>query len=359
MQAPMFRPAALAGFLFLSLAASHAEPAAPAALAAFPDYLAVRSEFLSAVITAPSATALSFKPAFRETPAGTVRVSVERSGTAFYVMFQRQRDGGYPLSSRGNIIIKREQATGYLTQIKWILSDDGLSWVALSPRNERTILDYVVAGSVVRSELSLPVILYYFIMNPFTYLHDAARSGIDWSLALGAPGPAAAEAFASGLSAPSPHKAEAAFLKAVADLGQAGKYLGAIGAPSAKAEEAVAPAFARVAGQPDEHESGPFAAAPAWDRDRGLALSSAYGTVLSLSATAARSGTPVAFVGLVDGGDEKPPLKLALVAWWRADGSPALRAWDAEARSELDWVQLVRSRPEARIRLFSLPLPGA
>ncbi|TFG80477.1 MAG: hypothetical protein E4H20_11025, partial [Spirochaetales bacterium] len=157
-------------FLVFLGARTIAEPADQAALNAFPDFLQVRSDFLSALVTTPISTALSFKTAYRTTTFGKVRISAEQSGQSLFILFLRERDGAYPYDTRGNIIVKRDVATGFLQQIKWVLSDDGLSWISLTPRNERTLVDYVVGASVVRSGLSVSAIVYNFLMQPFTYL---------------------------------------------------------------------------------------------------------------------------------------------------------------------------------------------
>jgi hypothetical protein len=174
------------------------QAASAEALRQFPDFQQVRSEFLSAVVTAPATTALAFKTVTRTTAAGTVRVSVERSGASFYVMFLRQQDGEYPYGNTGNIIVKRDVATGFMQQIKWFLSDDGLSFITLTPRNERTLVDYVVAGSVVRSGFAVNQLVYYFFLQPFTYLHTMTRASMDWTMVLGTPDVAGSTAEALG-----------------------------------------------------------------------------------------------------------------------------------------------------------------
>lgn len=346
------RAAVLAAFLLCLSTQSRAQAALPQAVRNFPDYLAVRSEFLSALVTAPAATALNFKAAYRDTPAGRLRVSVENAGAYFYILFQFQaEDGAYPYAGRGNIIVRRDAATGYLSQIKWFLSDDGLSWVSLAPKNERTLLDYVVAGTVMKSGVTLPNILYYFLMNDFSYLYRAAGPSVDWSLVLGAPGPAKAADFSAGIASPGPTKAQAAFLKAVADFSSIGGYLELAGRPEALPEEETKPAGERAAAPADVRESGPYRPFSPWNPETGLPLAAATATVLS------RSAEGCAYIVYVDGDGLRPPLKLALVAYWKQDGSYVLNAWDAATKRPADWQRLVAARPDSRARLYRLPLP--
>lgn len=325
-----------------------AQAADPAALQAFPDFLNVRSEFLSAVVTAPAATALNFRTAFRDTPAGRIRVSVERQGQSFYVLFLGERDGAYPYAGRGNIIVKRSATNNFIQQIKWILSDDGLSWVSLTPRNEQTLVDYVVGGSLVRSGLVVRNLLYYFFMQPFRYLHDMTRSGLDWRLTLGPEAPASQAALAKGLG--SPTGPAAALAKAAVNFAAIDAYLSAIGASSILPEEEKVPVAAQQSQFTDERESGPYRTS-AWSAERGLPLGAASAVMLSRMAEGA------AFIGFVDSVDGRYPYKLILVPYSQEGVGFAIAAYDAEAKRFMNWGDFVRSRPEASIRLFRLPAP--
>ncbi len=326
----------------------YALPADPNALAAFPDYLAVRSEFLSAVVTAPSATASAFKTVYRDTASGRVRVSVELEGQQLYVLFLRERDGAYPYGSLGNIIVRRDATTNFIRQIKWMLSDDGLSWISLTPNNERTIVDYVVGGSVVRSGLSVSSLLYYFFLQPFKHLHDLTRDSLDWSLVLGAPGAAGLPRFAAEISAS--RGSAAALLRASLDFSGANAYIATSSHKGALPEEELKPAFAQSAVIADGRETAKPKAV-AWSAERGLPLSAATAVMLS------RLADGSVFLGYVDSGDGRYPYKLVLLPYRTERGSYAIFAFDAEARRALDWGELVRSRSDGYIRLIRLPAP--
>jgi hypothetical protein len=334
--------------LFAAGSGIHAVPGALSALAAFPDYLAVRSEFLSAVVTAPAATASAFKTAYRDTSSGRVRVSVEREGQNLYVLFLRERDGAYPYGSQGNIIVRRDATTNFIRQIKWVLSDDGLSWVSLTPSNERTIVDYVVGGSVVRSGLSVSSLLYYFFLQPFRHLHDMTRATLDWTLVLGEPGGAGLPRFAADIAAS--RGSAAALIRASLDFSSVHAYIAASSLKAALPEEETKPAFAQSAVIADGRETARPKAA-AWSAERGLPLPAATAVMLSSLADGS------VFLGYVDSGDGRYPYKLILLPYRTERGSYALYAFDAEARKALDWGELVRSRSEGYIRLIRLPAP--
>lgn len=345
--------------LLMGFASSVSGQAASAeALLQFPDFQQVRSEFLSAVVTAPAHTALAFKSATRTTSAGTVRISVERSGSSFYVMFLRQRGGEYPYGNTGNIIVKREVSTGFMQQIKWFLSDDGLSFITLTPRNERTFVDYVVAGSVVRSGFAVNQLVYYFFMQPFSYLHTMTRTVIDWTLILGSPDSARSKAEAltvaagqTGSGTPGSWTPFGSLLSAGRDLSRVGSYLMFSADPGAGTVEHSSPLYPSVASTEDERETI-IATVPAGRLDGSLPILAA-GALIHAGINDGK-----AFIAHLDRSDGRVPLKLVIIPFRVANGTYSFGVVDAESGKPIDWGSLVRSRPEAWLRLVSLPLPG-
>lgn len=321
-----------------------------ASIQAFPDFLSVRSEFLSAVITAAPPVALNFKPVFRDTPAGRIRVSVEREGTSFYVLFQRERNGEYPVGSRGNMVFKRDATTGYVLRVVWYLSDDGLSFLSLTPRNERTIVDYVVAGSVVHSGYSVSRLIYYFFTNTFRYLYDATSSGVDWSLVLGDPGFSGTSAFAAALISGRPTGAALELLQAAGDFSTVGRYLTTAGQSGFSPEEITVTANKQTASFANPRDPV-LKAVSGWSESSGIPLESAALAIVS------GIGTESAFIAFVSGAGSRPAAELAIVAYRNAAGSYVINAVDASTRQPVDFLALVSALPGASIRLFRVPLP--
>ncbi len=330
------------------------------AVKVFPDFLSIRSEFLSALITAPASSAILFKPALRDTSSGTVRISVEQAAAVFYVMFLREQNGTNPYSARGNIIIKRESSTGYLKALKWFLSDDGRSYLLLTPKNEKTLIDYVVGGAVVRSGISVNTLIYYFIMQDFSFLYGALKSSIDWNLVIGTAStpvgnPSIAEihlqlsSFGTVSASLLPRTKTGLLLRAILDFGTVDDYFASIGKPAAKIIELSEIPFAALVTGSDMREGGSFAKVSPWLPDRGF-------TTNVIQALLTLNSGSVFFV-LVDGSDGKPARKLLALA---APGNPAARkilCFDAESRIALDFTQILNSRPEAHARVFLLPSP--
>jgi hypothetical protein len=322
----------------------------PAAVRSFPDHLKLRSEFLSAVVTAAPARALEFKTVFRDTDAGRIRVSVERDGASFYVMFLRERDGEYPYGSRGNVIVKRDAKTGYMTRVLWHLGDDGQTWISLVPRNERTIVDFVVGGVAVREGYAVSRLIYQLFTSPFSFLYESTKAGLDWSLVFGEPGPASAVRLAEQLAANQRYGAAGALLDAATDFSMVGRYLSETGAGAGEPVEETSITYARGM-KPGNPRDTALAAVPRYSEDRGLPLEAIPSTLLS----GARSGA--AYVALVEGVKGFHPAKLVLVPYYNADGTIAAAAVEAGTAASIDLAGFIASRQGAFMRLFRLPLP--
>lgn len=322
-------------------------------LKAFPDFMSIRSEFLSIAITADPSRALAFQPAYRESPYGRVRVSVAQDGPLFHVLFQLQRNGEYVPGSRGNIIIDRQTKTGYITRIAWCLSDDGQSWILLTPNNERTIVDYVVAGTVVRGNYRISSLIYVFLTNPFRYLYDMTRAGIDWSPILGSPTAGSATvALAKNLESGHPDAAGLALVRGAGDFARIGEYLALIGADtSVQPVEEVAAKGQQVLELDGGMPSRLLPVRP-YRPDRGLPVEAAAGIL------AAGVATDSVYVGIMDAGAGSQPLKLAIVPCYGPTGACRIVAIDASTRLSVDLPALMARNAGGWIRLFRLPGPS-
>lgn len=337
---------------FVAVASPAAQAAVPAsAVKAFPDFLSLRSEFLSQAITAPPARALAFKPVARTTLAGRVRVSVEREGDYFFVMFLRERDGAYPYGSRGNVIIKRDAAKGFVARVIWYLSDDGTSFVSLTPKNERTIVDYVVGGAVARSSLMLSRLVYQLFTGSFSALYGATASALDWSLVLGPSGPAESAAFAEALASATPSPEAAALVDAAADFGAAWRYLELAGAGEAQPVELTDAGRTKAAVLADARDPG-YAPLRPWSEKAGLPVEA----LMALMIEGIGSGN--AYIALLEAGKGVGPSAVAVVPFRRDDGSYELTAVEASSRKAVSLAELLAERPGASARLFTLPLPS-
>jgi len=346
--------------LIIPFATAVAQDAA-AGLKAFPDFMSVRSEFLSLAITADPTRALAFQTAYRESPSGRVRVSVVQDSAAFHVQFQLQRDGDYPLATRGNIIVDRQYKTGYITRIAWCLNDDGQSWILLTPNNERTIVDYIIAGTVVRGNYRVSSLIYVFLTNPFTYLYDATRAGIDWSPVIGGSGTSGSPAVSASLSADMAghllagrlDAAALALLHGAVDFSRIGEYLGIIGADaSVQPVEEVAPKGTQMLSL----EGGmPAKLVPArtYRPDRGLPVES----VAAVLAGGAATGS--VYIGILEGVAGSLPQKLVFVPYFDASGGYRIAVVDATTRQSVELTATLAQRAGGYMRLFRLPAPFA
>lgn len=340
--------------LIIPFAAAVAQDAV-AGIMTFPDFMSVRSEFLSSVVTADPSRALAFQTTYRESPSGRVRVSVVRDSAAFHVQFQLQRDGDYPPATRGNIIVDRQYKTGYITRIAWCLNDDGQSWILLTPNNERTIVDYIIAGTVVRGNYRVSSLIYVFLTNPFSYLYNMTRAGIDWSPVIG--GAAGSESLAADLAghllAGRLDAAALALMHSAVDFSRIGEYLGIIGVDaSVQPIEEVA----LKGTQTLSFEGGmPAKLVPArtYRPDRGLPVES-VGAVL-----AGGAATGSVYIGILEGVAGSPPQKLVFVPHFDASGGYRIAVVDATTRRPVDLAATIAQRAGGYMRLFRLPAPFA
>ncbi len=318
-------------------------------VSAFPDFLQVRAKYLSTVITAHPSRALVFQTVFVDSPAGKIRVSVEESKDVFYVLFLRERSGEYPYGSRGNVIIQRDVKTGFVTRVVWYLSDDGMSWISLTPKNERTLVDYVVAGSLVRAGYSVSGLVYNFFTKPFSWTYEITRSGLDWYPVLGQPDPVSA-GFAANLVSALPSGSMAQLLKAAFDFTVVGNYLASSGRSGLEPEEIGTFPFDKIGSSSGDRSPGLLAAKP-YLAARGLAVDVVPGILVR--GIANRS----AFIAYFESTTGDLPLQLAIVPYILPAGGYAFAAVNANNGKPVDLMAVIRSMPGAYARLFSVPLP--
>lgn len=347
-------------FILIPFVATVAQDTA-AGIKGFPDFLSVRSEFLSSVVTADPSRALAFQPAYRDGPYGRVRVSVVQDSAAFHVLFQLQRDGDYPLATRGNLIVDRQFKTGYITRIAWCLGDDGKSWILLTPNNERTIVDYIVAGTVLRGNYRISSLIYVFLTNPFKYLYDMTQAGIDWSPIIGGtvgsastPGSASLAADLAGhLAAGRLDAAALALLHSAVDFSKVGEYLGVIGAEaSMQPVEETSPKGTQIL----SFQGGmPAKSVPArsYRPDRGLPVE----CVAAVLASGAATGS--VYIGILEGQAGSPPQKLVSVPHFDGGGGYRIVTIDAATRQSVNLSAALEQHADGYMRLFRLPAPFA
>lgn len=320
----------------------------------FPDYLSIRSEFLSQVVTAAPVNAFRFRSAVRSSPFGRIRVSLEREDASFFVLFQRERDGDFPYASRGNIIIKRATSTGYIQNIKWFLSDDGNSYLSMTANNERTQIDYVVAGIVVNRNVSVNTMIYYFLIQPFSFLHNTLRPLINWTLVFAANGPAESLELANRLRntelyAPVAGSALAALLRGTVNLAELDTYLLYGGTQSSDFRELTGVGLGAYMQAGDERDRGRIAEIAAWKADSGYeAVALPY--LIGLE-------TGRLFLAVINCSNGLPNRNLLVIPYTEGDGSYSIFIWDPTARKEVSVSGYLESCTGAQLRLFSLPFP--
>ena len=320
-----------------------------AALSAFPDFIQVRAKYLSTVITAHPSRALLFKTVYADSPAGKIKVAIENGGDSFYVLFLRERAGEYPYGSQGNVIIERDTKTGFVTGVVWYLSDDGKSWLSLTPKNERTLIDYVIAGTLVRGGYSVSRLIYNFFTNPFSYTYEATKSGLDWSHILGQPDPGV-NGFIANLSSGVPSGPAAQLLRAANDFSAVGNYLESAGRSGFEPEEITSLPFDKIAISAGVR-SPVLATVKPYLASRGLSIDAVPGLLVR------GIGGKSAFIALFESIDGGIPLQLAIIPYNLPSGGYGVAAVNAANGRPVDIMEIAGSMPGVYVRLFRLPLP--
>lgn len=325
----------------------------PGAIAAFPDFLAVRSEFLATAITVIPQKAIAFTPQTRNSPAGRVQVSVERDGDYFYVLFLRERDGGFPLTTRGNMIFKRDVAKGFVSRLIWYLSDDGLSYISLTPKNERTLIDFVVGGAVVRSSYMVSALIYEIFTKPFSFLYNLSAGALDWAMVLGNYDSSAnknAASFAESLGQSKLTNVATAFFNAGADFSEVWRYLALSSNSQEQPVEVIDAKYQRLARIRDARDPDVIQTKP-WSEQQGLAVESLVPLIIE------GIDKQTAFIAIIDANANNPSRKLAIVPYRAEDGSYIITAYDALTGKKVDIASIVKLMAGSYARLFALPLP--
>ncbi len=142
----------------------------------------LRIALWDSLIIAPKDKALAFKPAERDNPWTRWRVSVDKSASSFYLLFNPAKGASFPVYAQGSWIIKRSQRDGGLEQAKIFLRSDPNTFARIYPFGERSRMDIVAYGGVLYREVLLPLSLEDILRSPFSRVRELTARVVDWSL---------------------------------------------------------------------------------------------------------------------------------------------------------------------------------
>lgn len=110
----------------------------------------------------------------------TIRVSVEVSDDALYILFLRAKGVLYPIAQRGNMVVKRSLDDGSFLQLKIFLDDSGESFIRCFPMEERSLLELIAYGKRIVSELPIPVAFDRLLATPLQTIMELTSERVPW-----------------------------------------------------------------------------------------------------------------------------------------------------------------------------------
>ncbi|MDR1626349.1 MAG: hypothetical protein LBT33_07390 [Spirochaetia bacterium] len=125
-----------------------------------------------------------------------VRVEVQTTKDAFYILFLNEEGGAFPPYARGNWIVKRDLATGGFVQIKIFFHSDPGSFVRIFPDRDgaaqgRCLMDVYLFNRRIQREAPLGSSLVSLLTLSFADIVEATRATVNWRNLIPAVDPAA------------------------------------------------------------------------------------------------------------------------------------------------------------------------
>lgn len=346
---------AFLAFLILAAAISEAQAADRFDYSSLPDTNEARSRYLTSVVTANWNSAVRFPNTFMSSSDGRVQISVEREEDFFYVRFLLERDGAFPLTGTGNVVVQRNyQRNGDLIQAKLFLNDDPSCYVRLYPQNERTKADIVLYGTVAKQGIVLSQIFYYQLRDPLSRFIANTAGAFDWGALFRSPAPVSETVrFRDALAAGSMNGGSAGtrlihILAAEDDVDQ---FLESQ-AKAQEVQEIVRGPAGPFAQDTDARRTSTYKAFPPHDTERGFPLSAAAALVHS---TALEHPDYMAALFVRDEGFQR---RILLLGGFDERGVFGIRAYDTSARAFIDWPGFLDAHRQAYARVVRVPTPG-
>jgi hypothetical protein len=148
----------------------------------FPDSASIRAWLYADVLAGPRDSVLARKPAVYSNEYGNFRVSTEKSADAFYVILAPAKGGDFPVWAQGSWIIKRSLADGRFLQAKVFLRSDPGTFLRIFPNGDRSLMDVVVYGAVLNTDVPLPVNFDQALGSSMASIVQWSRSIVGWDL---------------------------------------------------------------------------------------------------------------------------------------------------------------------------------
>jgi hypothetical protein len=111
-----------------------------------------------------------------------VKVTVAEQNKAVYLLFINEESYSFPLYSRGTYIIKTDDTSGEILQIKIFIKSDPGSFVRIFPDEDRSRLDLYLYGYPLYIDVLLPLPPETLTSAPFAKIITATDGVIHWDI---------------------------------------------------------------------------------------------------------------------------------------------------------------------------------
>lgn len=321
---------------------------------ALPDTNEARARFLTSVVTANWNNAVRFPETSMPGAGGRIRIGVVRQDDFFYVEFLRERGGAFPLASLGNTVVQRNYLrNGDLIQAKIFLADDPSCYIRLYPQAERTRVDIVLYGAVVRQNILLGQIFYYQLRDHLGKILSAAEASFEGTTFFRAPAAAsAALRFGQALaeSRLSPGGPGSRLLSSLAYDDGVEKFLTGSGRLLGASEFSAVPDLP-FADDRDPRATAPFRPFPRYEPGKGVPAAAVSAAV---HAASLEHPDDLFAVFVQDGAASR---RLLLIPGFGPEGIFGIQAYDPAARAFLSWPDFAAEHRQAPARLVRVPSP--
>lgn len=152
------------------------------ALPLVPDSAELRAEVWEDFFAAPKDRVLKRTPSVRSTPRGEFRLSALPGEGAWYLVVAPRRGMDFPLYVQGSWIVKKDARDGSFLQAKVFLRSDPGCFIRIYPEGERSRLDLVLYGAVLKRQLPIGLPFATILRSPLALLLDRSAESVDWSL---------------------------------------------------------------------------------------------------------------------------------------------------------------------------------
>ncbi len=136
------------------------------------------------LVTAPTSDVLAAeeRTISQLTDGARINFRIKEQNDSFYLLFINEKNGHFPIYSRGSYIIKRSLETGKFIQIKIFLNDVDDCYTRIYPMNDRAVMEIVLYGKTIYSDINLPFSFADALTGPFSDVIEATDGMVSWDL---------------------------------------------------------------------------------------------------------------------------------------------------------------------------------